>query len=218
MMKNKRLELADISNLNNYEFSCPHCGQPFSVQQLASNAQCPHCQDAWRDIGIIVIDGGKAPQSSSPDFLAALLVTILLAIIGYGLYTTIATRVAATRFGLQTFWFNLVEGVKAWFDGVGQLGLTFISLSIFTFVALLVYYSLIYLISTMIKLFTSQPEQIQPGLSLNAVMVGTIGNLFAGSCALLCIPLILHRTPDILDFGVQFLIALIVEYLILRER
>jgi hypothetical protein len=214
-----------------YYCSTPNCPQWYGTRQPPPDYQCPHCEAEWQNAtGVVVreIEGpGPVPELPQERSCTSYVIGgLLLLTAGCLAYYAVVPAVSEAWLNFQIAWANFVEGVLTWLEFIGSGLLYFGVVSGGTVLLVGLFAALIYVFTFLVLSLASpvsvsetpQPAWRQTGqiLGERGRLIGTLTNLFSSLCALLIVSWWFERPPDYWDFGIQFLIALIIEFLVFR--
>ena len=211
----KQVKIVDLEDLPPYgRFTCESCGYTWEGKRPRLGERCPRCKGLWAKGRITTWLSQRLRQRSFSGCVLPI-VAVLALIVCCWLCSGVSPRV-------QDTWVHVTASVVSWIKFVGSVLLSFASLSLASVVvfALLAASAFLVLFAafglTRHDYGDSSWELAWGELIEHGRLVGTIINLLSSLCALWIVSLIARRQPDYWDFGLQFVIALVIEYAIFR--
>ena len=211
----KRVEIIDLHDLRDGgPFTCEHCGHTWTGPRPKYGDRCPNCGVIWVKARRTTWFSRVSRLRQRPGCTTAIVAILLLA-------AAICCCAVAVVIA-QGSWARFAEGLVAWLEFFVSILESLASLSLATILLLAFFFGVVFL-ALLLASRLSQPSY--PGSSWGVAMdtlwpkgrlVGTIINLISSLCALCIVSLIAQRQLDYWDFGIQFTIALLIEYVILR--
>jgi hypothetical protein len=211
-------------------YYCGNCKYWFGTREPAPSQKCPNCGRLWEQAQgsyiketSVTTTTTTTEQETSSD--AGVIVIILFLAGGCWVYSIVQPRVSPAWRNFQVGWSNFVGGVTSWGEFIGSIFLSFVALTVTTLLLFGLFRLLLYLLILIVFLIVSPfvtnkyyyPIQYRAHQALqeHGRLVGTLINLVSSFCALLIVSWIFQRPPDYWDFGIQLVIALIIESVIL---
>lgn len=150
---------------------------------------------------------------------------VLLVVGGSWAYDQLLPWVPVALSRLRPGWLSFVREVALWSEFFASISLSLVALSWTTALLFGLLATLVYLAPGLIHFIASKypgdarlprvRDLIRETLKKHDRLVGTLLNLSSSGCALLVFSRVIRRPPDYWDFGIQFLIALVIELIIL---
>ncbi len=230
-----KLRSTNVDNLpDGIYYYCANCGHWFGQWQPASGYPCPSCGWQWQNArGVYTKETTTTNVSGTPRSEAASqgciywIFLVLLAGIAWACFS-IYMAVQNTRANFQTAWANFLQQIAPWLEFIGSISLSLVALATTTLLLFALFrilvYPVLFLVLSIVSVFSTTEHQHPTRYQTNEILetqarfLGTLINLFSSLCALLIVSRTFQRPPDYWDFGIQFLIALIIEFVVFQSR
>lgn len=217
-------------------YFCAGCGHWFGKREPASDHQCPGCRSRWEQAHGTYTKATEtttieppAPGGANPEPTIGcqyfVIPALLLGAVCW-VYSLVLPALSRTWSNLRVAWSNFKEGAAIVLKFIGDAYLAFGAQSAATLLMLGLFAALFFLLVFLIHSIRSlvepgvyaQPTWRRAGLTVNEYgrAVGTFINLLSNLCALMIVAWLFQRPLDFVDFGLQFMLALIIEYVILH--
>jgi hypothetical protein len=229
-MKVNDIDVNDLSDGTYYY--CANCKHWFGRQQPSSDSRCPHCERSWgktqgryrktttESSGEYVI---TSPEKSGSGCIFTVLMLYLFSVISYGLYQEARSSALKARSSAQRFWTNLADDIWEVVEFMASLFISLAVLGAATGVLFFLFKGIIYLVGFLLFAVASIFRR-NKGLFVgawtggfveeHAVFADSLANLLAGGSNLLLLSWLAQRPLNYGDLGVQGLIALAIEFVI----
>lgn len=225
-----KLNQVNLDNLGDgVYYYCANCECWFGEPQPGAHHRCPDCGWLWKNArGIYtkksktsVMESNQQQKSGGAGWLVVL---VILAAGCWG-YSVVQPKVSSAWQQFQTTLSNFVRQVERLLEFGASILLSLVALAGTTLLLFALFRALIHLIVLMFLSLTtvSATDEYRPPVQYRAsrilrehsVPVGTLTNLVSSFCALFIVSWMFNRPPDGWDFGLQFLIALIIQMVVI---
>ena len=212
-------------------YYCGHCKYWFGTRKPAINQKCPSCGWLWsnaegiyiKETNFIKTDMPRTQPQTSNSTVVVIITFLLVGV--FWIYSVVQPRVLLAWRSFQVGWSHFVREVTLGVEFIGSIFLSFVALTgatlllfgllrLSVYLIILVLFSIVSLFPTN-KHYYSVQDRARRTMQEHGRLIGTLINLVSSFCALLIVSWVFQRPPDYWDFGIQFVIALVIEAVIL---